>query len=136
MEFSFQPRLFEESTRTLEIRPIIENRFGHAQLDLNPSAEIPLSNSLGAGGWHFEPSVRFAYEVTRRISPLLEYFAAIGPFARFLHLNRQVHQIFPGASFSIAKNVICDFSIGAGLTPSGNRVVFKSRVEFDLGQSK
>jgi len=134
-EFSFQPTLFAESARTLELRPIIEGAIGRVQLDANPSTERSLSGSQARNRWNFQPSLRFAYQLKPRFSPILEYYGAAGSLAKPLPLEQQVHQIYPGGSLRLSENILWDLGIGVGLTPAGNRLVYKTRIEFSLGRT-
>jgi hypothetical protein len=49
-------------------------------------------------------------------------------------LSREVHQIYPGADFKLAKGVLLNLGIGVGLGPTGNRLVYKTRIEFSFGR--
>jgi hypothetical protein len=131
-EFSFQRTLFDESARTLELRPIFEERMGRMQLDVNGSVERPLTRLPIRSGWSFEPSFRFAYDATKRVTASLEYFGATGLLADMLPLKHEVHQLYPGAVWKLNDSLLWDFGVGAGLTPAGNRLVYKTRLEFSF----
>jgi hypothetical protein len=133
-EFGFHPALFEASAHTLELRPIVEKQIGRIQFDVNPSIERSLSGSSGEEGWRFEPSARFAFDVNSRFGLALEYFGATGSLTRALPLKQQVHQVYPTAILKLGRGVLWDFGIGAGLTPAGNRLVFKTRIEISFGR--
>jgi hypothetical protein len=134
-EFSFQRAAFDENTTTLELRPILERSIGRVQIDLNPSIERGISRSnLGEEGWSFEPSLRIAYEAGPHLSPCLEYFGAGGPLGNLLPVERQVHQLYPGVDWKLKDGIQWDFGIGVGLTPMGNRLIYKTRVEFSFGR--
>ena len=105
-EFSFQRTTFEENSKRVELRPIIEKSFGRVQLDLNPVFERALHGPGVHQGWSFEPAVRIAYELNERFSPSLEYYSADGPFPTFLPLKQQIHQVFPGGDWKLSKNLL------------------------------
>ncbi len=133
-EFSFQRTAFDDSPATLELRPIIEKTFGLAQFDLNPAVERSIARAPRTHEWSFEPSFRFAYEVNQRLSPTFEYYGVAGPLGNFLPTDREIHQIYPGISASFANDVQWDLGIGVGLTPAGNRLVYKTRIQFAFGR--
>lgn len=133
-EFSFQKSLYEENTRRVELRPIIEKSFGTFQIDLNPVFERALHGPGTRTGWNFEPAARIAYRPQSRFSPSLEYYSATGPFPTELPVHEQIHQFLPGGDWKIAKDIVWSFGVGVGATATGNRLVYKSRVEIEFGR--
>jgi hypothetical protein len=47
---------------------------------------------------------------------------------------QEVHQILPGGDLKLAKNLVWSVGVGVGLTPAGNRIVYKSRFEYTFGR--
>jgi hypothetical protein len=135
-EFSFQRTAFERNPNRVEIRPIVEKTLGPVQLDLNPVFERALHGPGVHDGWSFEPAFRFAYELNERFSPSLEYYSADGPVPTFLPLKQQIHQIFPGGDWKLSKNLLWSFGIGIGLTSAGDRLIYKSRLEYSFGRKR
>jgi hypothetical protein len=132
-EFSFQKTTYEENSRRVELRPILEKHFGRTQVDFNPVFERALHGPGTQEGWNFEPAARLGYEVSERLTPSLEYYSAWGPLPTFLEGREQFHQILPGGDLKLAKNVVWSFGVGIGLTPAGNRLIYKSRIEISFG---
>ena len=132
-EFSFQKTTYEENSRRLEIRPILEKRIGRIQVDFNPVFERALHGPGTSRGWNFEPAARVAYDAWERFTPSLEYYSEWGALPTFLPVREQIHQILPGGDVKLAKNLSWSFGIGVGATPAGNRLVYKSRFEFAFG---
>ena len=135
-EFSFQRTTYEENSRRVEIRPIIEKNIGRFQLDLNPVFERALHGPGIRQGWSFEPAFRVAYELNERFSPSLEYYSDDGPFPTFLPVKQQIHQVFPGGDWKVSKNLLWSFGVGIGLTSTGNRLIYKSRLEYSFGRKR
>jgi hypothetical protein len=133
-EFSFQRTLFEENSRRVEIRPILEKSFGRVQIDFNPVFVRALHGPGTREGWNFEPAFRIGYEANKRFVPSLEYYSAAGPLPNFLPLNDQIHVFLPGADFHFGERFTWSTGVGMGATPAGNRVVYKSRLEFQFGR--
>ena len=135
-EFSFQKTTYEENSRRLEVRPILEKRFGKIQVDFNPVFERALHGPGVRDGWNFEPAGWVAYEASERFSPSLEYYSEWGPLPSFLPAREQIHQVLPGGDVKLAKNLTWSFGLGIGTTSAGNRIVYKSRFEFEFGFRK
>lgn len=133
-EFSFQSTIYEENPNRVELRPIIEKKIRWVQLDFNPVFERALHGPGVNQGWSFEPAFRAAYELNEHFSPSLEYYSAYGEVPTFLPLKQQIHQIFPGADWKLTKNLLWSFGIGVGLTPTGERLIYKSRLEYSFGR--
>jgi hypothetical protein len=132
-EFSFQKTTYEENSRRLEVRPIIEKKFNRLQIDFNPVFERALRGPGTQAGWNFEPAARVGYDLTEKFAPSLEYYSEWGPVPSFSPLREQVHQILPGGDVKLANNLTWSFGIGIGTTSAGNRIVYKSRIEFEFG---
>jgi hypothetical protein len=124
-EFSFQRTTYEENSRRVELRPILEKKFGRLQLDTNPVFERALHGPGVRDGWIFEPAGRAGFEASRRITPSLEYYGSTGPM--------QIHQFFPGADIRISNKVLWSAGVGIGATSSGSRLIYKSRIEISFG---
>ena len=132
-EFSFQKTTYQENSRRLEVRPILEKRVRKFQVAFNPVFERALHGPGTRGGWNFEPATRVAYELSERYSPSLEYYSEWGSLPTLLPAREQIHQILPGGDLKLARNLSWSFGIGVGATPAGNRLVYKSRFEFEFG---
>jgi hypothetical protein len=135
-EFSFQRTTYEENSRRVEIRPILEKAFGHWQIDLNPTFERALHGPGTGDGWHFEPAARLAYKADDRFTPSLEYYSETGPLPSGLPVHQQIHVFLPGGDLKLTERVLCSLGVGIGATPAGNRLVFKSRIEIEFGRGQ
>ena len=122
VEFGFPTKVFEENGTTLEIRPILEKKFGLWQVDFNPVVGTALSGP-GTGEWDFEPGLRIAYEVSKKLDLSVEYYGAI-PFSG----GESVHQIYPGADIHFSDDIVLNVGAGWGLTEAGNQFVWKMRL--------
>ncbi|MGA7991990.1 MAG: hypothetical protein WCC53_11195 [Thermoanaerobaculia bacterium] len=122
VEVGFPRKVYEENGATLEIRPILEKKFGAWQIDLNPVVGTALSGP-GRGEWDLEPGVRLAYETSKTLDLSIEYYGAI-PFSG----GETVHQIYPGADVHLSEDVVLNLGAGWGLTDAGNRFVWKMRL--------
>jgi hypothetical protein len=125
VEFSFQRTTYEENSRRVEIRPILEKKIGRLQFDGNPVLERALHGPGVRQGWIFEPAVRVGYEAGKRVMPSLEYYGSTG--------SRQIHQFFPGADIKLGERVLWSVGVGIGATPNGSRLIYKSRIEISFG---
>jgi hypothetical protein len=122
LEVGFPVKVFEENGTTLEIRPIVEKKFGDWEVDINPVVGTALSGP-GKGEWDFEPGVRIAYEVSEALDLSIEYYGAI-PFSG----GGPVHQIYPGADVHFSPDVVLNVGAGWGLTDAGSQFVWKMRL--------
>jgi len=135
-EVGFPRKAYEEDSVTLELRPIIEKKFGRFQVDFNPVVGRALRGPGTKDGWDFEPSARFGYEATKKLDLSLEYYGAIGPLGDPLPGDEQVHQLYPGGDLKLSENVVWSFGLGIGATSAGNRLVYKSRIGILFGGPK
>ena len=133
-EFSFQKTTYEENSRRVELRPILEKTFRRVQVDLNPVFERALHGPGTRDGWNFEPSARVAYKTKGLFTPSLEYYSETGPFPTALPPSQQIHQFLPGGDLKISEHVLWSWGVGIGATAAGNRLVYKSRIEIEFGR--
>jgi hypothetical protein len=56
-EFSFQNTRYEENSRRVELRPILDREFSHWQIVLNPVLERALHGPGTRRGWNAEPAM-------------------------------------------------------------------------------
>jgi hypothetical protein len=128
-EFSFQRTAYEENSRRVELRPIVQKDIGRLQLCFNPVFERALHGPGVRDGWNFEPAMRVGYEAMERFTPSLEYYSEWRP-------GNQIHQLLPGGDLKITNKLLWSFGVGIGATSAGNRLVYKSRFEYSFGFGK
>ena len=120
---------------TVELTPILDKQFGALRLGLNANFERDLGEGEAGGTeerWEFEPSALVAYRVSSVVTAKLEYHGAFGELGALLPGSAQVHQFFPGVDLRPGEGVALGFSVGAGTTTAGNRLVFASRFELEF----
>lgn len=128
VEVAFPQNKYEAEKATLEIRPVIERRFGAVQVDLNPVVGRSLKGPGASEGWDFEPGGRFAVSVTKTLDLSVEYYGSFGPVGDFLPRAEQVHLFFGGGDAQLSENVVVNFGVGLGATSVGEQTVLKMRV--------
>ena len=88
-EFSFVHYPWQADSRHVEIRPILERKFGKFDVVVNPVASRALHGPGTRDGWHFEPAARIAAGDSDKqsLTPYLESYN---------DPESHVHQIFRG----------------------------------------
>jgi hypothetical protein len=135
-EYSSERPGFDDDTRTLELRGIVEKHIGRLQLDGNLVFGRGLRGSGTREGWDLEPSGRVGWKLTKKFTPSLEYYASMGPVNRPLPRQQQIQLLFPGADWNVTEHLKWSFGMGFGLTDASNRVTLKSRLEYEFGGRK
>jgi hypothetical protein len=133
-EFSFQKTWYEENSRRLELRPILDREFAHWQVVLNPVFERALHGPGTARGWNFEPAVLARWK-RPSFSPSLEYYGAIESINARPRAQPEVHQLFVGGDWEAAPKLSVNLGVGFDLGGRGPGVIIKSRFEFHWGSS-
>jgi hypothetical protein len=128
LEVGFPRDTYEAADATLEVRPVIERKFGRFAIDLNPVLGRSLKGPGSEEGWEFEPGARVAAAVHPKVDLSLEYYGAFGPVRDFLPAREQVHQFFGGGDLELRENVVLNLGLGLGVTSAGNRTVLKARL--------
>jgi hypothetical protein len=135
-EFSFERPLFDENTRQVELRLIVEKHIGRLQLDGNLVLGRALHGPGTREGWALEPSGRIGWQALPTFTPSVEYYSSLGGFDNFLPVQRQIHLLFLGSDWKIRDHLTWSFGIGFGVTDTSSRVILKSRFEFEFGRGR
>lgn len=128
VEFSFVRPTYTADSRHVEIRPILERRWGSFQFDFNPVFARSFHGPGVRDGWEFEPAARVAYgdSDVKQVVPYLEWYSELG--------SQKVHQFFPGVDLKLRENLLWSLGVGVGATSVEPRLVYKSRLEFSFGR--
>jgi hypothetical protein len=124
-EVGYQQRSFSEDTWSLEIRPIIDKQLGRWYFALNPALEKSLHGANSSAGWDFAPSLKISFDLTKVISPGIEYYGDLGEVGHFSPVHEQQHQLFPSLDLNLSPDWEINFGVGFGLTPSTDKLLVK-----------
>lgn len=129
-EFSFQNPRYEENTRRVELRPILDREFTHWQVVFNPVFERALHGPGTRRGWNFEPAMLLRWK-RRVFSPSLEYYGEIESVNVTPRAQPEVHQLFVGGDWHAAEVFMVNMGLGFDLGDRGPGIILKSRFEWD-----
>src|SRR5438105_243855 len=124
-ELGYQRRAFSTDTWTWEIRPIIDQKVGRWYWSFNPAVEKSLKGDNSGSGFGFIPAAKVSYDVTSRVAAGLEYYGDIGPISRIDPPRQQQHLIFPVIDVDFGPRWEFNVGVGAGPTPSTDRLISK-----------
>jgi hypothetical protein len=133
-EFSFQNTNYEENSRRIELRPILDRAFSRWQLVFNPVLERALHGPGTQRGWNFEPALLVRLK-RDKFSPSLEYYGSIESINLRPHAQPEVHQLFLGGDWEVAKGFSMNLGAGFDLGSRGPGLVLKTRLEWDWKKS-
>jgi hypothetical protein len=131
-EFSFQKTRYEENSRRVELRPILDREFERWQVVFNPVFERALHGPGTAHGWNFEPALLLRWK-RKKFSPSLEYYGEIESVDVRPHAQPEVHQLFCGGDWEVNPIFKVNLGVGFDLAGRGPGVILKSRLEWDWG---
>lgn len=129
-EFSFQNTRYEENSRRVELRPILDREFEHWEAVFNPVFERALHGPGTEHGWNFEPAALLRWK-RARFSPSLEYYGEIESINVAPRAQPEVHQLFVGGDWTVTAAFLINLGLGFDLGDRGPGVVLKSRLEWD-----
>lgn len=125
LEYGFQKAQYSADTETLEIRPIIDKKWGGLYISLNPTLDQTFKGPDENRGLIFSPNVKGSYDVTKVIALGLEYYGSTGPFFNYDPIQQQQHQIFIATDLNFNKDWEFNAGYGWGLTNATDRSIFK-----------
>src|ERR1700722_19401685 len=114
-EFSLVRSLFDENTRELELRGIIEKHTGRLQMDGNLVFERALRGPGVNRGWGLAPSGRLGWQATGTFTASIEYYSSPGPANGWLPGHHQIPRLVPGADWKLRQGLTWSFGLGLGL---------------------
>ena len=129
-EFSFQKTRYEENSRRVELRPIVDREFSRWQIVFNPVFERALHGPGTAHGWNFEPAMLLRWK-RKKFSPSVEYYGEIESISVPPHAQPEVHQLFVGGDWKLRPGFNINLGSGFDLGSRGPGLVLKSRLEWD-----
>ncbi|MBU6398916.1 MAG: hypothetical protein KGS61_01230 [Verrucomicrobia bacterium] len=124
-EIGYQRRQFATDTWTAEIRPIIDKQIGRFYFSVNPALERSIHGMEASRGFEFAPAAKISYDLTKKISPGVEYYGAYGPLTGFDPTGEQEQQIFPVIDLNLSPKWEINFGVGIGLTHSTDHLLVK-----------
>jgi hypothetical protein len=134
-EFSFQNTRYEENSRRVELRPILDREFKRWQVVFNPVFERALHGPGTQHGWNFEPAGLLRWK-REPFSPSIEYYGEVESITARPHAQPETHQIFLGGDWEPRPRFSINMGVGLDLTTRGPGVVLKSRFEWHWGKWK
>jgi hypothetical protein len=131
-EFSFQSTRYEENSRRVELRPILDREFTHWQVVFNPVFERALHGPGTAHGWNFEPALLLRWK-RRMFSPSVEYYGEMESISAQPYFQPEVHQLFLGGDWEARPEFSINMGLGFDLGDKGPGIILKSRFEWHWG---
>ncbi len=131
-EFSFQNTRYEENSRRVELRPILDREFVRWQIVFNPVFERALRGPGTARGWNFEPALLLRWK-RRVFSPSVEYYGEIESISAQPYFQPEVHQLFLGGDWEVQPQLSVNLGVGFDVGDRGPGLVLKSRFEWHGG---
>jgi len=124
-EIGYQRRSYSTNTWTWEIRPIIDKQLDRWYLCFNPALERSFHGLEVGKGVTFSPSVKVAYDVTKKVTVGFEYYGAVGTITGFDPLRDQQQAIMPALDLNLGPNWEFNLAAGVGMTGSTDHLLLK-----------
>jgi hypothetical protein len=124
METGYQDPAFFGCEWSSEIRPIIDKRINKLFLAVN----LTLDNCLDKGKDHrfeFSPSIKTSYDISKKVSLGLEYYAGLGPIRDLDPVQQQKHQLFGAVDWDFNPRWEFNAGLGYGLTTGTDKWIVK-----------
>ncbi len=134
-EFSFQNTRYEENSRRVELRPILDREFKRWQIVFNPVFERALHGPGTEHGWNFEPALLLRWR-REKFSPSMEYYGEIESISAEPYFQPEVHQLFLGGDWEASPGFLINMGVGFDLGERGPGIVLKSRFEWHWGEPR
>jgi hypothetical protein len=124
-EFGFQKATYDANTTSLEIRPIIDKKWGGLYISLNPTVEKSFDGPDANQGFIFSPNIKASYDISKVVAIGPEYYGSTGPFFHYYASSSQQHQLFVATDINFDANWEFNAGYGWGLTNATDKSIFK-----------
>ena len=125
LEVGYQRRQYSTDTWTLEIRPIIDKQIGPWYFAFNPVFDQTLKGEGTKTGIEFAPSAKVAFDLTKVVSPGIEYYGNLGPVGNISPVRHRQQQIFSVVDLNVDPRWELNVGVGVGLTHDTDRLIVK-----------
>jgi len=125
VEVGYQRRVYSTDTWTMEIRPIIDKQIGPWYFAFNPVLDQSLKGPGTKTGVEFSPNAKVAVDLTKVVSPGIEYYGGIGPLDNFNATRHQQHLLFGVVDLNVDPRWEINFGVGVGLTHDSDGLIIK-----------
>lgn len=125
LEFGFQKAQYDANTTSLEIRPIVDKKWGRLYVSLNPTLDQSFKGPDQHIGMIFSPNVKTSYDVSKVVALGLEYYGSTGPFFHYYSFQQQEHQLFIATDLNFNTNWEFNAGYGLGLTGDTDKSILK-----------
>jgi len=125
MEFGFQKAQYSANTSTLEIRPIVDKKWGGLYVAVNPTLEQSFAGPDQGRGLTFSPNVKGSYDVSKVVALGLEYYGSTGPFFHYDPVQEEQHQLFIATDLNFSADWEFNAGYGFGFTHGTDKSIFK-----------
>jgi hypothetical protein len=125
MEFGFQKKEYSANTSTLEIRPIVDKKWGGWYVAFNPTLDQSFAGPDAHRGMIFSPNLKVSYDVSKVVAIGPEYYGSTGPFFHYDAFQDQQHQLFAAIDLNTSPNWEFNGGIGLGFTDATDKAIFK-----------
>jgi hypothetical protein len=104
-----------------EIRPIFDKTVGDHYVSFNPNIGVSFTNKE----YLFEPILKYAYTVSKKVNVGFEYYGNTGKIFNAYKLPNQEHQLFLAIDLFLHPLYEFNFGIGKGMTDASNGTTVK-----------
>ena len=125
LEVGYQRREYSTDTWTLEIRPIIDKQIGPWYFCLNPVLDQTLKGPGTKTGIEFAPNAKVGFDLTKVVSPGVEYYGNLGPVGNISPVRQQQHMLFAVTDLNVDPRWEINLGVGVGLTRDTDRLILK-----------
>ena len=122
---------FDDASRELELRPILEKDFGPFSIMANVKFEKVLAGAGKNHGFEFGYAAGIYYRATRRLSPGLEFYGGAGLINDPDSAGEQQHYICPVIRGELPHGIEYNFGVGYGLTRGSDRLILKFNLDLE-----
>jgi hypothetical protein len=124
-EFGFQKSAFADNTSGIEIRPIIDKKFGGVYLSFNPTVEKGFTGPYADKHFVFSPNFKMSVDASSKAALGFEYYGGTGRVFNWSPIADQQHQLFGVADLFLDPRWEVNMGMGFGLTSNTDRLIAK-----------
>ena len=136
-EIGYMAPAYAEDDWSMEIRLIMDKKWGKFYCAINPVLDKVLHGPSQSKGFAFVPNAKFGYDLFKKATFGIEYYADLGEMGNFDAIKEQHHQLFIAVdALDWIKNLEFNAGYGIGLTPVTDNGIIKLIIGYKFGKKE
>lgn len=136
LEAGYQKLQYCTDDWTMEIRPIVDKKWGAFYVAFNPVFDKSIHGLNQKNGFNFSPNLKASYNITKATALGFEYYGSVGKINIPAPFQQQQHQLFFAVDLDLSPDWEFNAGYGLGFTNASDNDIFKVILGYKMHRKK